>query len=396
MSRVSSDSAGLSKMPSLTVWESREAQAPAATIALVGDFLPAFGLAVPTGQTWSSMGEALSPYFNDVALTFINLECPVNADDLPPQPKAGTGANLRGPAEALDYLTEIHAQVVGIANNHMVDYGSQGVTRTRQALTQQRMIPLGSGQTLSDAPEIHIWQGPDDIRVGFWAAAKVTNQPATQSRDGTEPATLARARQALGLLRQQGATVTIALLHAGHEHTNYPEPDDVAYMSALASEGFDVVAACHSHRVSGYQAIQHEDGSTAFCFYGLGQLSSGCMYSPLEQEGLVARIGLNQAGQLARVEVVPIHLSGVGWGAIPSPEKAEAILQRCTTVTADIADGSYREKFYADISDGLLTHQLKDFTVAFGQGGFAGVFSKLGRLRLKHLRRLWHALRNVV
>lgn len=102
-------------------------------------------------------------------------------------------------------------------------------------------------------------------------------------------------------MKSRGATFCIALIHAGCLRTNHPDPEDVRLMNLLGQAGFNVVAASHSHRISGYAHLDGFRKHEAFCFYGLGSLVSGYVSSPLEREGLVVTAGFNRDGEFARL-----------------------------------------------------------------------------------------------
>jgi hypothetical protein len=181
----------------------------------------------------------------------------------------------------------------------------------------------------------------------------------------------------------------LALLHAGAEGTNYPDPEDAEFMEELAQMGFDVVAACHSHRISGYQTVRGKNGA-AHCFYGLGSLSSGVLYSPLEHEGILAGISLDASGAVCEVEAKPIYLDERGWGTAPSRQEGQKVLNRFQAISASIKDGSYRQQFYRDISRDMMGAQWRDVRIAFRRAGFRGILNKLTRMRPAHVRRLYH------
>ena len=101
-----------STTPSFVLWESATAAPVAERIAIGGDFLPAGTLAVPAAG-WRAAATAVASHFADVALTFVNLECPLQTGDLPPRKLCGLGQIVSAPAAALDYLDEIRARVVG-------------------------------------------------------------------------------------------------------------------------------------------------------------------------------------------------------------------------------------------------------------------------------------------
>jgi poly-gamma-glutamate capsule biosynthesis protein CapA/YwtB (metallophosphatase superfamily) len=374
----------------LILWESPHFEQVAARVAIAGDFLPAGNLEFPAGSAWREMARALAPSFGDVSTSFVNLESPVNVEGLAPRPLSGLGQIVAAPACALDYLGAIHTKAVGIANNHSYDFAAAGVERTRSAISRWGMIPLGAGRTLGASSEVFVWQGPGDIRVGLWAAARATLDPARGTSAGVEPATRMRARQALAELTNQHARLTIALIHAGCLRTNRPDPEEVRLLDALANSGFDIVAASHSHRISGYSEVGESGARPSFCFYGLGSIVSGYVASPQEREGLIVVAGLNVRGELIQLEIRPVLLERSGFGNIPSAEMSRIILNRFWQLSREIGNGSFERLFYHDLSQGLLQLYLRDAKMAYRHAGLRGLARKASRLRVCHVRRLVH------
>jgi hypothetical protein len=353
-----------------------------------GDFLPAAGLSLLGDETWSGQARLLASFFRDLEFCVVNLECPVGVEGIPAKVKASLGDSFAAEAACLAYLSVLKAYGVGLANNHLYDHGRVGAERTVQAL-QSSFSVCGFGRTLQESPSVCVRNVATGVRVGLWAAAR--NLPDSAKRDsiGIEPATRDRATQALAYMAAQSTQCRVAFLHAGVEGTNYPDPEDAEFMEELAAMGFDVIAACHSHRISGYKTIRGKNGA-AHCFYGLGSLSSGVLYSPLEHEGILAAISLDVSGAVCAVEARPIHLDERGWGTVPSAEQAATILNRFQEVSASILDGSYREAFYRDISRDMMGTQWRDVRIAFRRAGLRGILKKLIRMRPAHIRRLYH------
>ena len=357
-------------------------------IGIAGDFLPAPNFELPDNCTWSSISGSIAPYFEDLDISAINLECPVDVGNSKPRMKMAMGGSFCAPTEVLNFLCSVKTQIVGIANNHIYDHGNEGLESTKRAVLAKGMTPIGCGQTLLDSPDVFVCEGNAKTRIGFWAAARGLSENATRNVSGVEAATQKRGLEALARMNEQGAHLRVALIHAGLEHTNRPDPHDVEFMDSLATVGFDVVAAAHSHRVSGYKVIARPDGRAAFCFYGLGSLLSGVMYTPLEREGMLVVIAVDARGEIAKIEGRSIQLEGSGWGAIPDLERNEAISQRFLRCSEEIADGSYKRLFYEDTGKNLFRRQFRDVQVAIRQGGLKGLTRKLGRLRMRHLHRL--------
>jgi hypothetical protein len=154
--------------------------------------------------------------------------------------------------------------------------------------------------------------------------------------------------------------------------------------------GFDIVAASHSHRVAGFRSTINKTARAAFCFYGLGSLSSGIRYSELEHEGLIAVVGLDRDGDIAQIEMRPIQLSAEGWGTVPDPAAADRINDRFLLLSAEVADGSYKQHFYHDSSKDLVERQYRNLQAAYRAGGIPGVARILSRIRLRHLNRAFY------
>ena len=375
------------------LWRASPNPAPVvARIAVAGDFLPAGNLTFSDGESWATKAAQLGSIFSSVDSTFANLESPVDVTGLAPQPLTGIGTIVSAPTESLDYLRAIHAHAVGIANNHAFDFGPVGLERTRNAIERAQMMPTGNCSSTLAPPSFSIRTGTNGIRVGFWAAARASRELATRTRAGVEPATLARGREALAEMKTRGAQFCVALLHAGCLRTNRPEPADLALMDALAAAGFHIVAASHSHRISGYKRITHSDGTPAHCFYGLGSIVSAYVATPEEREGIIVTASLGADASLATLEVHAVKLDNSGFAAVPAPGERSAILARFHDLSREISDGSYQRMFYDEVGQNLGDLYLRDVRAAYRQGGVAGLVKKAGRIRLTHMKRLFHKI----
>jgi hypothetical protein len=374
----------------LILWDSAKGEAIAAGVAVAGDFLPAGPLMIAGDEDWSGMARGLQGFFADGGTTFANLEASLDCESLARRVVTGLGQTVSAPSASLAYLAAIQGRIVGTANNHSYDFGEAGVRRTRDAISRGGMMPLGAGGTTRERPEVFVWQCPGGVRVGFWAAAKAACDLAGENSRGVEPARPERGWQALHGMRSRGAQCWVALVHAGCLRTNRPDPEDVRLLDELAKSGFDIVAASHSHRISGYRILTRAEPRPCFAFYGLGSLVSGYVSCAAEREGLILVAALSAKGTLVQLEVRPVWLDESGFGTIPSAEKKQEMLARFRGLTAEIDDGSYRRLFYHDVSRGLTQLYMRDARAAFRAGGIRGRTRKVGRVHLRHVKRLVH------
>jgi hypothetical protein len=372
---------------SFPVWRTPTSAPVVSRVAICGDFLPAGSLGFGAGETWETKATLLAPTFENVDATFANLECTVGAASLPARAINGIGQNVRAPEQALAYMKPLRAVALGIANNHAFDFGEAGLRQTREAVRRAGLGVIGSCRGTAEPPEVHVWESPDGLRVGFWSAAIATREPASRTQRGVEPASLSRGVAALDEMNRLGARFRIALVHAGTLRTNRPEPEDVRLIDALARIGFDVVAASHSHRISGHKLIEREVGAPSACFYGLGSVVSGYVAASEEREGLIAVAGFDADGALAQIEARPVLLNAAGFGATPASDDAAVILARFRALSKELATGEYQRMYYDEAARGLGGLYLRDVRAAYRSGGIAGVARKAGRLRMRHVKR---------
>jgi Bacterial capsule synthesis protein PGA_cap len=390
---------GQAPSASFTLWQSDSDEPVVARIAIAGDFLPSERLTFPDGESWATIAEHLGGLFSDVDLLFANLESVLDARVVPPlNPRrlSGLGAINCAPATALDYMEAVSrfstARILSVANNHAYDFADAGIARTRSALAHRNIVSLGHVSSLGVPPDVFLWEGPSEVRVGFWAAALACSEVATKRRAGVEPASRARALESLSLLRSQGAKFCMALVHAGCLRTNRMDPADAARLDSLAQCGFDLVAACHSHRIAGARRIGAAGSPPKFSLYGLGSIVSDCAANTLDREGLVVIAGFDGVGNLLTLEVRPVLLGACGFGEIPSCETADAILNRFQSLSREFEYGTAARRFYEDVSPSLIPLYIRDVKAAFRESGMAGVVRKAKRARVRHLRRLLHGV----
>jgi poly-gamma-glutamate capsule biosynthesis protein CapA/YwtB (metallophosphatase superfamily) len=367
------------------LWQSPSSAEIAARVAITGDFAPAPNYTIYSEKDWREKARPLFPLFRDIDTTFVNLECTLTTGDMFSAVSHGT--RRAAPVSSLDYLAAIHASTIGLANHHSYEYGAQVVDRARKTILKRGMIPVGAGGKLGSHPEVRLWHGPDQIRVGFWAAANISGESTKYRPRRIESANLDRGLYALECMRRHEARFCVALLHTGSPRSSRPAPADVRLMDSLARWGFDVVAASHSHRISGAKIIEGYREREAFCFYGLGNLVSGRLQSSVEAEGLVAVAGFNANGDLACIELTPLVMDRQGFGKIPSQEGIELALRRFRTLSDEITDGSYERLHYRDIAEGLVKHCIRDVRLAYQASGIAAVTRKAKLMRARQSSR---------
>jgi poly-gamma-glutamate synthesis protein (capsule biosynthesis protein) len=197
-------------------------------------------------------------------LAMVNLETAVTARGRP----APKEFHFRAPASAFTAVRAAGVDVLTVANNHVLDYGPEGLVDTLDAARRAGVPAVGAGPTAPEAyaPWLAQVRGVRIAFLGFSQVGELWQEwRATADRPGIavtrEPARAAAAVRAAGTV----ADVTVVYVHWGSEGSACPTPEMRDFARAMAAAGADVVVGTHAHLLLG----EDWHGST-YVQYGLG------------------------------------------------------------------------------------------------------------------------------
>jgi hypothetical protein len=230
-------------------------------------------------------GQALDGLSLDGPLV-VNLEGPLFAAAAP-----STAERLVNPPDAATRLARAGVVAAGVDNNHALDDGPAGLERTRKALFDAKVVPLGlSVVTVSGVPvtlvQVDLSRGvPSDLEARLtWAV--------------------------------DAPGVAVVLFHVRALPLYTPDPPLKAAVDVATQVGVDAVLVHGSHALG---AVERR-GRTLVA-WGLGNLAFDCECTR-EDEALLVRLELD-ATSLRDVRVVPIR-AGLDGGAARFASPAEA------------------------------------------------------------------------
>jgi poly-gamma-glutamate synthesis protein (capsule biosynthesis protein) len=349
---------------------------PDVRVFVGGDICPIGRMSAPFAQggAESVFGDVLG-LIRGCDFAVANLECPLVDGDPPPVPKSGP--NLRAVPGVAETLRRSGFGAVGLANNHIMDFGAPGLDTTLAACGAAGLATFGAGASLAEArqPLIVTLKG---LRVAFLALAEDEGCLATPGRPGASPAdpiwvvrTLAEHRDRFDRL--------VVLLHGGTEGFQYPAPWLRETCRFLVEQGADVVVCQHSHCVGSLEV--HQRGTI---LYGQGNfIFDYAGHGPLGSRGLGLVLTF-RAGQPAEVALHPIEQvpggNGVRLSSGPGAEATLALLRSQSEVLADPARyAQVWAAFCAERQAGFLTR-------LFGFGRWLQRLNRRGWL-FRHLTR---------
>lgn len=127
-------------------------------VFISGDFAPRHRVSeVISNKEFSLLFGDVLPYIRQADISITNLESPL-IDEGNPIPK--TGPNLKSPSESVEALKFAGFDMVTLANNHMMDYGTEGLNSTISICENNGIRCIGAGTNITEASKVcHIAGG---------------------------------------------------------------------------------------------------------------------------------------------------------------------------------------------------------------------------------------------
>lgn len=313
------------------------------TIDAMGDLMLARGVAAKVQQNGASwpLG-AVSDRLRSADLRFANLEFSLT--------NGGTQAHkdytFRAPPSEVDCLTSAGVNVIGLANNHVLDFGPQGLLDTLAALNGAGIAHTGAGADTetAHAPVIVPVNGlrvawlayanvPDDSITGFKAISLQAGPNSPGVAWGT-PDVIARDVANA----KQHADLVVVALHSGFEYTPQPNSVQTQLAHAAIDAGAALVLGAHPHVLQGLEF--YHGGLIA---YSLGNFVFDLDEADLAQYGLpsvlsiILRVRLDASG-VTGIEVYPAIINRTDYRPEPvAGAAARPVYDRLYSLTDALA-----------------------------------------------------------
>lgn len=196
--------------------------------------------------------------FSEISIA--NLESPIieNGDKIP---KAGPA--LKASLKSLTVLEKAGFNLLTLANNHILDYGKEGLESTILECQKNKLDFVGAGLSLEEARKVFRVK-VENLNIGIINISENEFSTIGDSSYGANPLDIINNSYDIKLAKENNDKV-IVIVHGGREHYNLPSPDFQKTLRFFANCGADAVLAHHTHCVSGYEIY---NGTPIF--YGLG------------------------------------------------------------------------------------------------------------------------------
>ena len=230
------------------------------------------------------LSSRLQELFESVGVRIANLESPLiplsKIDSrYSPMPDKLLHA---APEQMIQYLKKLHIDVVTLANNHIFDYGEEGLRETLRVLTENGIQYCGAGFNLQEARKpVLVDIGSVSFSLHSYTAYNMSYLrmivPASEDSYGVAPLKLSYVEQDLD---HSDADIKIVYLHWGREHILYPNPrDKVDLGKRIVDLGADVILGSHAHVI---QRVDSHEGKPVFYSLGNFLFPNFCYQNPAQ------------------------------------------------------------------------------------------------------------------
>lgn len=155
---------------------------------------------------------------------------------------------------------------VCLANNHIMDYGEEGLQDTLAMLRAEGIRYFGAG-SLTDRCHNPLLLASGGRRIALLGYSCPTTHPifADAAAPGAALLDLERIESDLRAAREGGAERIVVQLHWGEEDVGLPRPADVAKARRIIDMDVDLIIGHHSHCIQPFEVYRGRH-----IFYGLG------------------------------------------------------------------------------------------------------------------------------
>jgi len=230
-------------------------------VILGGDFYGGRGVDSLINNTATSLvDEKILAQFRSADLAILNLESPLTFSN---HPIKKSGPAIKATTEVGIFIKKLGINLVTLANNHILDFGDEGLQDTLNTLDKIKLPYVGAGLDIERAKSPFIFEMSHkklailNFCENEWSTTH-GNYPGANPIDEIENYNqIKKAKAQVDYL--------LVVVHGGHELYNLPSPRVRKLYRFYAEIGADAVVGHHTHWTSGFEVYNGVP-----IFYSLG------------------------------------------------------------------------------------------------------------------------------
>lgn len=215
-------------------------------------------------------------FFAEDDLTVVNLEGVLSDQNLPQKAAGKLGDYFfKGKTEYVNVLTAASVEAASIANNHIYDYGEEGLRDTIATLEGAGIEWFGTRARHTTDTERFLFYEKDGVTICLMSL--YWDDYLQGQKDGCG----AFLSDEIERIKKEGeADAVIAILHGGQEYGRHATVPQKVFTKMAFSAGADLVICHHAHVVMGMDVIGNRSA-----FYSLGNFCFGGNFNAYQKSG---------------------------------------------------------------------------------------------------------------
>lgn len=319
------------------------ADPPALNMLAVGDIVPGGRTEAlfMNDQAKMLLGNAWQLFSNSKYVLF-NLEVPLTKRG---KPISKCGSNFRVPPEVAKGLYKAGFTIASLANNHILDYGPEGIQDTITSLDEAQIYRHGAGNNSQEANK-PLKLVKNGIRLTLLNYAEGEFSKITGNSAGAAEIDLSLNKEAIKNAGQD-ADFIIVSVHAGKEFQHFPSPWIQDIYRRYISFGADIVIGHHPHIPQG---IEHYKGG--IIAYSLGDF----MFEYENDPGTCATFALDIVfgkKYINSIKIIPMRKEKNGTMVLLEGHDKEAFIHHINQLSTPLGDAAEMKKLH---SQGIIRH----------------------------------------
>lgn len=256
-----------------------------------GDFAPLIANSQISDDHFNSLKDILS----SADLHITNLECPLTRAE---NAIRKTGPSIKGYPEAIELLKQAKVGIACLANNHIFDYGEDGINDTIDLCEGNGIDTIGI-ISRKDKRDHWIIKEIKGKRIGFLNYCEHEFSVRESGLLGASGYNPINAYYDINELRPK-VDYLIVVYHGGNEYYPLPRPELKNDFHYIADLGADAVIGHHTHVISGFEMYKGKP-----LVYSLGNF-----FFPYEGESDSWNEGIlcnSILGETIDIELIPVY-----------------------------------------------------------------------------------------
>ena len=319
--------------------------------------------------------------FKRSSLNVVNFDCTIT--EATQQNRFRDGSHLKTKPAAALAMKEAGIDGVVLANNHIYDYGTQGIEDTMAAFDEAGIQYCGVGKTAAEALSPMLLKDPDGRSVGIISSCALPVESSDNCPYMVGPFDLDLLKQAIDDWAGRVDHLIVSI-HWGREFVHYPFRSQIEAARQLIDWGAGAVIGHHPHVVGPVEVY-----GSGYIAYSLGDF----VFDQRDHQGIPHRhdaLGITLRHADTRVlqgEYVPVRVDSDYRPLIAVGEARSGIVEFVEELSSELCDLKLAEaKANGAASVGFFGHQIRSIRKSFINGGLLSVVKKAARVRPVHVK----------